>query len=72
MCFLRNNLLTYSCHKTPISLSMQSVGRFTAHVCMEQSVMSTQNAKQAFSCVTFNATLKFKFRDGVANYKIIS
>jgi len=62
----------YSCHKTSISLGMQIIGRFTAHVCMEQTVLSTQNAKQAFSCVTFNFSLKFKFRGGVAKYKIIS
>lgn len=69
---LCNNLLMYSCHKTPISLGMQIVGRFTAHVCVEKSVMSTQNAKQAFSCVTFNISLKFKFPDGIPKYKIIS
>jgi len=51
---------------------MQSVGRFTAQVCMEQSVMSTQNAKRAFSCVVVNAILKFKFRDGLAKYTIMS
>jgi hypothetical protein len=69
---LCNDLLTYSRHKTPISLGMQTVGRFTAHVCMERNVMSTQNAKQAVWCVTFDAGLKFKFGDGVARYKIIS
>jgi hypothetical protein len=68
---LCNNLLMYSCHKTPISLGMKIVGRFTAHVCKKKSVMSTQNAKQDYSCVIFNVSLKFKFRDGIAKYKII-
>ena len=69
---LCKNILMHSCHKNPISLGMQIVGTFTAHVCMEQSIMSTQNAKQAASCVPCNVSLKFKFWDGVAKYKIIS
>jgi hypothetical protein len=39
---LCNNLLMYSRRKIPISLSVQIVGTFTVHVCMEQNVMSTQ------------------------------